>query len=90
MPCLLVVLAAAFPRVALAVLFFFTKFLDRAYHSLLLLILGFLFLPLTTIVYAWIINGGHPVDGLYLVALIVAMLFDVGARFALGNLCGFP
>jgi len=78
MPCLIVLLAAAFPRLAIAVLFFFTTFLDRAYHSLILLILGFLFLPLTTIVYAWIINERHPLDGLYLLALIVAVLVDLG------------
>ena len=78
MPCLLLLLAAAFPRVALVVLFFFTTFLDRAYHSLVLLVLGFLFLPLTTIVYAWIVNGHHPLDGVYLIALIISVLFDLG------------
>jgi hypothetical protein len=78
MPCLFVLLAAAFPRLLLVFLFFFTTFLDRAFHSLVLLVLGFLFLPLTTIVYAWIINGGHPLDGAYLIALIVAALFDLG------------
>ena len=78
MPCLFAFLVLAFPRFAIAVLYFFTTFLDRAYHSLLPLILGFLFLPLTTIVYAWIVNNRHPIDGLYLIALIVSALFDLG------------
>lgn len=78
MPCLILLLTIAFPRLAIVLLFFFTDFLERAYHSLLLLVLGFLFLPLTTIVYAWIVNGQHPLAGVYLVAIVVAALFDVG------------
>ena len=78
MPCLIVLLAAAFPRLAIAVLFLFTHYLDRAYQSLIVLVLGFLFLPLTTIVYAWVVNGNHPLDGLYLIAMIIAALFDLG------------
>jgi len=78
MPCLIVVFALACPRVALALLFFFSNFLERAYHSLLLIALGFVFLPLTTIVYAWVVNGHHPLDGVYLIAVIIAALADLG------------
>ncbi len=78
MPCLIVLLAAAFPRLAIAALFLFSHYLDRAYHSMLVLLLGFLFLPLSTIVYAWMVNGNHAINGVYLVALIVAALFDLG------------
>src|SRR5581483_5586648 len=78
MPCLIVMIGLAFPRVAIVILFFFSTFLERAYHSLLLLALGFVFLPLTTIVYAWIVNGRHPLDGIYLAALILAALLDLG------------
>jgi hypothetical protein len=78
MPCVMLLLGIAFPRFALVVLFLFTGFLQRAYHSLLLLVLGFVFLPLTTIVYAWIVNGRHSLDGIYLVALIIAVLADLG------------
>jgi uncharacterized oligopeptide transporter (OPT) family protein len=78
MPCLLLLLTLAFPRVAIALLFFFSTFLDRAYHSLLLIVLGFIFLPVTTIVYAWIVNSHHPVEGLYLVAVVVSVLLDLG------------
>jgi uncharacterized oligopeptide transporter (OPT) family protein len=78
MPCFLVLTAALFPRVAIVLLFLFTTFLQRAYSSLIVLVLGFLFLPLTTIVYAYIVNGNHAIDGIYLVALIIAALFDLG------------
>jgi uncharacterized oligopeptide transporter (OPT) family protein len=78
MPCFVVLLAALFPRVVLALLFFFTTYLQRAYTSMIILILGFLFLPLTTIVYAYIVNNHLPTDGAYLIALIIAALFDMG------------
>ncbi len=78
MPCLILLFGLAFPRLAIVLLFLFTTFLQRAYHSLLLVALGFVFLPLTTIVYAWIVNGRHPLDGIYVVALIVSALADLG------------
>ena len=77
--CLGAVLALLAPRVVLVLLFFFTRWLERAYHNqLLLLILGFIFLPITTLVYAWIVNSGAPVAGVYLIAIIVAVILDVG------------
>ena len=80
MPCLILLIGIAFPRLAIVLLFLFTTFLERAYHSLLLLVLGFIFLPLTTIVYAWIVNGRHPIDGIYLAAIILAVLADLGKK----------
>ena len=79
MPCLLLILTLAFPRLVLLVLFFFTNYIARAYHGLLLPVIGFIFLPLTTLAYAWIINSGAAVEGMYLVILIVAVILDVGA-----------
>lgn len=79
MPCILALLALAFPRIVLAVLFFFTNYLNRAVPNILLLLLGFLFLPLTTLVYAWTMNVHGAVEGMYLIALIIAVIFDVGS-----------
>lgn len=78
MPCLLLLLSLAFPRVAIVLLYLFSNFLERAYHSLLIIILGFIFLPLTTIVYAWVVNSHEPLQGLYLVAVIVSVVIDLG------------
>jgi hypothetical protein len=78
MPCLLVLLILIFPRVVLAVMFFTSTFLQRAYHNLLIPILGFVFLPLTTIVYAWLVNNHLPIDGINLIYLIVAVIIDLG------------
>jgi len=76
--CLLVILVAFFPRIALVLLFFFSSFLERAYHGLLIPLLGFIFLPLTTIVYAWMVNTGHALAGINLIILIVAVIIDLG------------
>jgi len=78
MPCLFVILVLLFPRAVLLVLFFFTNYLARAYHGLLLPLLGFIFLPLTTLAYAWIVNSGMPVEGVNLIVLIVAVIIDMG------------
>jgi hypothetical protein len=78
MPCLLLIVFLAFPRVALLLLFFFSTYLERAYHGLLLPLLGFLFLPLTTLAYAWMANTGQPTTGVNLLILVIAVLIDVG------------
>ena len=75
--CLLI-LGIAFPRLVLALLFLFTNFLSHAYHGLLIPLLGFFFLPLTTLIYAWVVNIGARPEGLYLVAIIICVLADLG------------
>jgi hypothetical protein len=78
MPCLLLIVGIAFPRVILAFLFFFTTYLDRVYHGFLIPLLGFIFLPLTTLIYAVIINSGNTLQGIYLVAIVICVLADLG------------
>ena len=78
MPCLVLILFLAFPRVVLVAMFLLSNYLQRAYHGLLLPILGFFFLPLTTIVYAWMVNSAMPLEGINLIILIVAVVIDIG------------
>ena len=79
MPCLFVLVVLLFPRVALAVLFFFSAYLDRPYHdNLILLVLGFVFLPITTLAYAFMFNNGIPVVGINLLWIILAVVLDLG------------
>jgi hypothetical protein len=78
MPCLLVILLVAFPRVALLLIFFLSNYLQRAYHGLILPLLGFIFLPLTTLVYAWIVNTRQPLAGVNLIILVIVVLVDLG------------
>jgi hypothetical protein len=78
MPCLLLLLVLAFPRVVLVLMFLLSDYLTRAYHGLLIPLLGFFFLPLTTIVYAWIVNTHRPLDGVNLIILVIAVVIDAG------------
>ena len=78
MPCLLLILVFAFPRVALLLLFFLSDYLIRAYHGMLLPILGFVFLPLTTLTYAWMVNSKMPMEGVNLLFMLLAIVVDMG------------
>jgi branched-subunit amino acid permease len=79
MPCLVLLLTLLFPRIVLVVLYFFSTYLQRAFHAqLLVLLLGFLFLPLTTLVYAWEINNRMPLAGINLLWLLIAVIIDLG------------
>jgi hypothetical protein len=60
-------------------MFLVSNYLQRAYHhEILVPLLGFFFLPLTTIVYAWEVNSAVPIAGVNLLILIVAVIIDVG------------
>ena len=73
------ILVLAFPRVVLILMFLLSNYLQRAYHGIIIPLLGFIFLPLTTIVYAWMVNTHRPLDyGVNLIILIVAVLLDLG------------
>jgi len=78
MPCLLLILVLAFPRVVMVAMFLFSTYLERAYHGLLIPALGFVFLPLTTIVYAWLLNSHRPMVGVNALFLVIAVVIDVG------------
>jgi hypothetical protein len=78
MPCLLGALALAFPRLVLFLVFLFSDYLGRAYQSVLWPLLGFLFMPLTTLAYAWAINSNRSVEGFYFVVVVLAVLLDLG------------
>jgi len=78
MPFLIGCLALSAPRLALVLVAVFSNYIGRAYQSLLWPILGFFFMPLTTLAYAWAINSHGAVDGAYLVVVVIAVLIDLG------------
>jgi hypothetical protein len=80
MPCLLTLVVLMFPRVILVLMWLFSNYLDRAYHGLIVPLLGFIFLPITTIAYAWMVNSRLPIAGFNLVILIIAVLLDAGSH----------
>lgn len=78
MPCLLVLLVLGLPRLALLLMFLFSDYLSRAIQTGLWLILGFLFMPWTTLAYAFAKNHHGSVEGWYLALVVVAVLVDLG------------
>jgi len=61
-------------------MYLFTTMLQHAYHGILVPLLGFIFLPVTTIVYAWMVYSGYPASGPYLLILLIAVLMDLGGH----------
>lgn len=78
MPCLLVIIVLAFPRVCLALMYLLSNYLQRAYDNMLIPLLGFIFLPLTTLAYAWMVNTHIAVQGANLLILLIAVIIDLG------------
>lgn len=77
MPCLILLVILLFPRIALLCMWFLSTYLQRAYQGVLVPLIGFIFLPLTTIVYAWEINSGMPTEGVNLLWLLIAVIIDL-------------
>jgi len=79
MNCCLVLIALAAPRLAIVLLVLFTDHIGTAFGGAVLLpLLGFLFLPMSTLAYTLAQHRGG-VEGLYVVLLVLAVLYDVGA-----------
>lgn len=79
MPCLLALLAVAFPRVAIILLWLFTTFFGILHTNVIIPVLGFIFLPLTLIVYTFLLRtyGGH-IATTQIVFLGIAVILDLG------------
>ena len=78
MPCLLAAFALFVPRLVLFLIWLFSDYLGRAYATVLWPLLGFLFMPLTTLAYAWARNSNGSVTGGYLFVVVLAVLIDLG------------
>lgn len=78
MPCLIALLALLFPRIVLICVWLFSHYLDRAYQAWLWPVLGFIFMPLTTLAYAWAVNTNGSVNGIYFAVVLLAALIDLG------------
>lgn len=78
MPCLLGCLILLFPRVAIVLIYLTSSYLQHAYTTLLWPLLGFLFMPLTTLAYAYAMNNGGSVQGFNFLVVLVAIILDLG------------
>ncbi len=79
MGCLIVLLSLIGPRVALGYIWIFTVLVDRAYDSLIVPILGFVFFPWTTLVYALSFDG-NGVSGVGWFFVAMAFFGDLSAH----------
>jgi len=78
MCCVLALLAFLGPRLVIFLLWLFTTYLSRAFDGLLLPLLGFLFLPWTTIAWAIAQNELGGTNGIGLLVIAIGVLADIG------------
>ena len=78
MGCLIGCLALFTPRLAIILVVIFSNYIGQAYETFFWPFLGFLFMPLTTLAYAWAVNSHGTVTGIYLVVVVFAVLLDLG------------
>jgi hypothetical protein len=80
MPCCAILLILFLgPRVAMVAIALFSNYLGRAFGgNILLPLVGWLFLPWTTLAYAWAINSRGEVAGLHMIVVVIAVLVDLG------------
>jgi hypothetical protein len=78
MGCFLGCLALAAPRLVIVLVVIFSDYVGRAYETTVWPLLGFFFMPMTTLAYAWAINSQGSVSGIYLAVVVLAVLLDLG------------
>lgn len=79
MGCLLVLAVLAIPRTIMVVLWIFSSYLSQAFGTWVWPLLGFLFLPTTTLGYAVAENRYGGVRSWGLVLVVLGALVDLGA-----------
>lgn len=75
---LFALLAILLPRVTMVLLWLFTNWFDRVFPNILWPILGFIFLPLTTLWYSVVQNWyGGQWDVIPIIGMVIAMVIDI-------------
>ncbi len=78
MPFVVGCMALLAPRFAIILVVLFSDYIGRAYGAFVWPFLGFLFMPITTLAYAWAINSRGSVEGFQLLVVVIAVLMDLG------------
>ena len=78
MYCLVGCIALVTPRLTILLVVILGDYIGRAYDTMVWPVLGFLFMPTTTLAYAWAINSRGSVEGFQLVVVVIAVLIDLG------------
>jgi hypothetical protein len=80
MGCLLPIIAIFVPRVVMVFIFLLTNWFSQAYHTVIWPLLGFLFMPYTTLAYMAAMINNHEISGAWIVLVVVAVFFDLGGQ----------
>ena len=88
MGCLMVLFALVTPRFVMILLWLFTDYLSQAFGSFFWPLLGFFFLPTTTMAFAIAQNEFQGTKGWGLVVLILGVMVDFGLLGGSGRAIG--
>lgn len=81
MCCVFLILAIFLPRVLLFFIWLLTHWFGLAFQTVLWPLLGFFFMPYTTL--AWMmamLNNHHQMSGIWILVLVIAVIFDLGGH----------
>jgi K+ transporter len=79
MGCIFAVIALAVPRTLMVFAFLLTDWFGRGFETQVWPILGFVFMPYTTLAYLMaMLNNNHTLSGGWLALFIVAIIIDAG------------
>ena len=76
----MVLLSLFMPRIVIAAMVVMGDYIGRAYQNDFWAFVGFLFMPYTTLAYAWAINEHGSVSGWHAAVLVLAVLLDLGSN----------
>ena len=80
MPCLVVIILLGFPRLALLLIWLLTTWMQSAFATVIWPVLGFFFLPYTTLCYVCAANATqHRISGGWVFLVVLGVLCDLGA-----------
>lgn len=81
MPCCIgMIIGLLLPRVVLIFYWLLTDYISRAFETWIWPLLGFLFMPYTTLFYLWAMTyGDRGVEGLWLVLVIIGVVLDLSS-----------
>jgi hypothetical protein len=78
MGCIVAVIALLFPRITIVVLWLFTGWFNGVFNGALIPVLGFLFMPVTTLWYSVVVNRyGGEWNTIAVVGMVIAVVIDL-------------
>lgn len=81
MGCLFAFFSLITPRVVIALIFLFTHWFSMAYQTVIWPVLGFLFMPYTTLAYlVAMIYSQHNITNAWIVVIVIAVVLDLGGQ----------